>query len=62
MDKLCKFYENLTKNVDFLAKTTNANFQLETATFPLLMVQFFSKSIGLKLLMRLTNCLNFKKI
>ena len=63
IDKLCKFYENLTTNADCITETRNANFQLKMATFPLLIVQFFfSKSIKFKLLMRGTNSVSFAKI
>ena len=40
-------------------KQKNANFQLKMATFPLLFVRFFSKSIGMKVSMRWTNCESF---
>ena len=40
IDKLCKFRYNQTKNVDFIAETRNANFQLKMATFPIPIVRF----------------------
>ena len=36
-----RWAKNLTKNVDFIAKTRNANFQLEMATFPTDFLIFF---------------------